>query len=58
MRNTLTAAIAAAALLAVSGPAFASCEAGETVIKFSHVVAAKGNPKGEAAELFAERVNK
>lgn len=58
MRYTLTAAVAAAALLAVSGPAFASCEAGETVIKFSHVVAAKGNPKGEAAELFAERVNK
>ncbi|MEQ8394120.1 TRAP transporter substrate-binding protein [Thalassobaculum sp.] len=58
MRNTLTAAIAAAALLAVSGPAYASCEAGETVIKFSHVVAAKGHPKGEAADLFAERVNK
>ena len=57
MRNTLTAAVAAAALLAVSGPAFASCEPGETVIKFSHVVAAKGNPKGEAATLFAERVN-
>jgi len=58
MRYTLTAAVAAAALLAVSGPAFASCEDGETVIKFSHVVAAKGNPKGEAASLFAERVNK
>ena len=58
MRYTLTAAVAAAALMAVSGPAFASCEAGETVIKFSHVVAAKGNPKGEAATLFAERVNK
>ncbi len=44
--------------MALSGPAFANCEPGETVIKFSHVVAAKGNPKGEAAELFAERVNK
>lgn len=57
MRYTLTAAVAAAALLAASGPAFATCESGETVIKFSHVVAAKGNPKGEAASLFAERVN-
>ena len=29
----------------------------EILIKFSHVTAAKGHPKGEAATLFAERVN-
>ena len=30
---------------------------GEKKIKFSHVVAAAGHPKGEAASLFAARVN-
>ena len=34
------------------------CDDGEMVIKFSHVVAATGHPKGDAATLFAERVNK
>lgn len=29
----------------------------EILIKFSHVTAAKGHPKGEAAILFADRVN-
>lgn len=43
--------------LAINGTAFADCDSGETVIKFSHVTAAKGHPKGEAAALFAERVN-
>ncbi|MEZ5841337.1 MAG: TRAP transporter substrate-binding protein [Hyphomicrobiales bacterium] len=48
----------AAAIAAVSvSPAFAQCDDGETVIKFSHVVAAKGHPKGEAAQAFADRVN-
>jgi C4-dicarboxylate-binding protein DctP len=48
-----------AAILLLSAPAFAAggCDAGETVIKFSHVVAPKGNPKGEAATEFADRVN-
>ena len=48
-----------AAVLLLSAPAFAAggCDAGETVIKFSHVVAPKGNPKGEAATEFADRVN-
>ncbi len=51
-------AIAAAALL-LSAPAFAAgaCDPGEVVIKFSHVVAPTGNPKGEAATEFADRVN-
>jgi C4-dicarboxylate-binding protein DctP len=34
------------------------CDDGEIVIKFSHVVAATGHPKGDAATLLAERVNK
>ncbi|MFQ5775274.1 MAG: TRAP transporter substrate-binding protein [Kiloniellaceae bacterium] len=32
-------------------------QAKEIVIKFSHVTAEKGHPKGEAAALFAKRVN-
>lgn len=41
-------------------PAFAqaTCEPGETVIKFSHVVAAEGHPKGEMATALAARVNR
>ncbi|RED50844.1 TRAP transporter substrate-binding protein [Aestuariispira insulae] len=45
--------VAAAAMIAAS----LSAQAEEIVIKFSHVVAASGHPKGEAAALFAERVN-
>jgi C4-dicarboxylate-binding protein DctP len=48
---------AASALMAWSVPAFAQCDPGETVIKFAHVVAPTGNPKGEAAQEFADRVN-
>ncbi|MBO0661912.1 DctP family TRAP transporter solute-binding subunit [Jiella sp. MQZ9-1] len=33
------------------------CDDGEIVIKFSHVVAATGHPKGDAATLLAKRVN-
>ncbi len=52
----------AASVLALSTPAaFAqaqdACDSGEIVIKFSHVVAAVGHPKGDAATLLAERVN-
>lgn len=51
-------ATAAAGILAVTATgAFANCESGEIVIKFSHVVAATGHPKGDAATLLAERVN-
>lgn len=41
-----------------AGSAMAQCDDGETVVKFSHVTATKGHPKGEAAEVLAERVNK
>ncbi len=51
---------ATAATFAFAAPALASegCDDGEMVIKFSHVVAATGHPKGDAATLLAERVNK
>ncbi len=54
--NRLVLAAGAALALTVS-PAFAQCDPGEMVIKFSHVTAAKGHPKGEAAALLAKRVN-
>ncbi len=40
-------------------PVFANenCDPGEIVIKFSHVTAAAGHPKGEFAAALAERVN-
>ena len=49
----LASALAVATLLAVPAPA----QAKEILIKFSHVTSAKGHPKGEAATLFAKRVN-
>ena len=39
-------------------PALAECEPGEIVIKFSHVTNTTGHPKGEAASLLSERVNR
>ena len=52
-------------VLALAGPAAAQtgdageqgCDAGERVIRFSHVVVAKGHPKGEAAADLAAAVN-
>ncbi len=57
MRKSLIASFAAGAALAMTTPAFANCDKGEVVIKFSHVVKATGHPKGDAATLFAKRVN-
>ena len=57
MKKFVLAASMAALTLSVA-PAFANCDPGEIVIKFSHVTAATGHPKGEAASLLAERVNK
>ncbi len=54
MKRLLMAATAAAFF---ATPALADCDSGETVIKFSHVVAATGHPKGEMASALAERVN-
>ncbi|MCL5777070.1 TRAP transporter substrate-binding protein [Limibaculum sp. FT325] len=39
------------------GAAFAACDPGEIVIKFSHVTNTDKHPKGIAAALLAERVN-
>jgi len=56
---SLAAAGLAAGLLSASAQAADDpCQDGEIVIKFSHVAAASGHPKGEAASLLAERVNR
>ena len=57
--KTFALAAVAAATFAFASPALAEdCQDGEMVIKFSHVVAASGHPKGDAATMLAERVNK
>ena len=57
MRNLIAAA--AAAVIALSAPAaMAACDDGEILIKFSHVTNTDKHPKGIAATLLAERVNK
>ena len=40
-----------------AGGAAAHCDPGEITIRFAHVTAEAGHPKGEAALLLAERVN-
>lgn len=59
MKNILLGAVSAAALMLGANSAMASvgCDDGEMVIKFSHVVAATGHPKGDAATMLAARVN-
>lgn len=57
MKKLLLGAVSAAALLLTANAASANCDDGEMVIKFSHVVAATGHPKGDAATLLANRVN-
>ncbi|WDR06996.1 DctP family TRAP transporter solute-binding subunit [Devosia rhodophyticola] len=58
MKKIIATAIAIGAMALSAPAAMAQCDDGEMVIKFSHVVAASGHPKGDAATLFAERVNK
>ena len=55
-KTALALSLAAVGVLA-AGNAAAQCDSGEVVIKFSHVTATAGHPKGEAAQLFADRVN-
>ena len=57
MKFLKTMALAAGLLTSTAAGALATCDPGEMVIKFSHVVAATGHPKGDAATLLAERVN-
>lgn len=47
----------AASLAIQTAAANAACDEGEIRVRFSHVVAADGHPKGEAAAYLAERVN-
>ena len=56
MRFLKIAATAAAALMMTTA-AHAACDAGEMVIKFSHVTNTDKHPKGIAASLLQERVN-
>lgn len=56
MKRLLLAA-AAAALLSTPALAQSACDSGETTVKFSHVVADTGHPKGDAARMLAERLN-
>ena len=56
MKTFLKAACVAAVAL-VPGAAFAACDAGELVIKFSHVTNTDKHPKGIAASLLEQRVN-
>lgn len=56
MKRFLVAA-SALAFLVTSNMSSAECDKGEIVIKFSHVTASKGHPKGEAAQAIADRIN-
>jgi C4-dicarboxylate-binding protein DctP len=47
----------ATAFTLAAAPAFAACDNGEIVIKFSHVTNTDKHPKGIAATLLAKRVN-
>ena len=53
----LTTAATAFALTLGAGAAFAGCDAGEMVIKFSHVTNSDKHPKGIAASLLQARVD-
>jgi len=58
MRKSLILAATGAALLVAGAPAaFAACDSGEIVIKFSHVTNTDKHPKGIAASLLEKRVN-
>ncbi|MEM6440082.1 MAG: DctP family TRAP transporter solute-binding subunit [Pseudomonadota bacterium] len=56
MRHLVLAAAAAATLIGAPA-AYAACEDGEIVVKFSHVTNTDRHPKGIAATLLMERVN-
>ncbi len=57
MKTFLTGAAMALALTVTGQAATAACDAGEIVMKFSHVTNTDKHPKGIAATLLAERVN-
>ncbi len=51
-------ALALTLTVATTAGAYAACDPGETVIKFSHVTNTDKHPKGIAASVLQERVNK
>lgn len=57
MRKALMVAAATAVFMASGSMAYASCEQGEIVIKFSHVTNTDKHPKGIAGSLLQQRVN-
>lgn len=57
MKKTILALTVGAALISASSGVWASCDAGEIVIKFSHVTNTDKHPKGIAASLLEKRVN-
>jgi len=59
MKRLMIGAVAglATAFTLAAAPAFAACDNGEIVIKFSHVTNTDKHPKGIAATLIAKRVN-
>jgi len=57
MRKTMLVAVATAVLIASGSTAYAKCDPGEIVIKFSHVTNTDKHPKGIAATLLEQRVN-
>ena len=57
MRKQLIGLAVTAALAVGAVPAFANCDDGEIIIKFSHVTNTDKHPKGIAASLLEKRVN-
>ncbi|MCW8891302.1 MAG: TRAP transporter substrate-binding protein [Sedimenticola sp.] len=57
MHKTLIGLAVTAAMALSSSAAFANCDPGEMVIKFSHVTNTDKHPKGIAASLLESRVN-
>ena len=55
--KTLTKAACVAAVVMISPAAWAACDDGEIVVKFSHVTNTDKHPKGIAATLLEKRVN-
>lgn len=50
--------LSACLMIAGASPVWATCDEGEEVIRFTHVVSAVGHPKGEAATALADEVNR
>jgi C4-dicarboxylate-binding protein DctP len=57
MRRHFIGLAVSAGLVVSAAPVLANCDAGETVIKFSHVTNTDKHPKGIAASLLEKRVN-